>query len=322
MKKVLAFLLMTTLSVSAQEIRLIVPTPTGGGADAYARIIAPQIEKKLNSKIVVENKPGGDGAVALKYLQSNTSDGTKILFLDGEVSLINQILDVEDRYQLSNLSLLGGVYQDSRPLLGIKNKFDSFEKFKNYNGTLYFGSNTRTGIGSSMSSILCYALDLNCKIIIGYYSGGDHLLALDKEEINSLIISESQSVISVANGKTNVLAIMANSRSNYFPEIPTLNEIVKISPDKKRLLDIRQKIQYFGRVLVIPKDTSIDIKNKLMVAIQEALTELEFVEQSKKRNYPIRYVSPETLDNTYKDIMLSVTESDRKMLKQIILDLY
>ena len=71
----------TTAPVCAQEkfpsrpIEVIVGTPPGGGTDAVARRLAELVEPMLGQKVVVTNKPGGGGMVAVASVAQAKPDG-------------------------------------------------------------------------------------------------------------------------------------------------------------------------------------------------------------------------------------------------------
>jgi tripartite-type tricarboxylate transporter receptor subunit TctC len=46
-----------------RPVRIIVPSPPGGGADAYARMMAAALSEALKAQFVVENRPGGNGNI-------------------------------------------------------------------------------------------------------------------------------------------------------------------------------------------------------------------------------------------------------------------
>jgi tripartite-type tricarboxylate transporter receptor subunit TctC len=58
-----------------KPITVVVPYPPGGNVDSAARIIAPQMEKKLGQPIVVDNRAGAGGMIAAQYVQKANPDG-------------------------------------------------------------------------------------------------------------------------------------------------------------------------------------------------------------------------------------------------------
>lgn len=74
-------------SAAAQEwptktVRLINPYPVGGGPDGIARLLADKLSKKWGKPVVVENKPGGNGFIAIDAFKRGATDGHDLLQLD------------------------------------------------------------------------------------------------------------------------------------------------------------------------------------------------------------------------------------------------
>lgn len=63
---------------SAQEktIHWIVPAPPGGALDLAGRLIAKKIKERTGQTVIVENRPGGGGAVAGEYILSSNRPGS------------------------------------------------------------------------------------------------------------------------------------------------------------------------------------------------------------------------------------------------------
>jgi tripartite-type tricarboxylate transporter receptor subunit TctC len=61
-----------------RAIRLIVSFPPGGSSDAIARIVQPFLEKKLGQTVLVENRPGAGGMIAIDYVAKSAPDGYTI----------------------------------------------------------------------------------------------------------------------------------------------------------------------------------------------------------------------------------------------------
>jgi tripartite-type tricarboxylate transporter receptor subunit TctC len=63
-----------------RSVKLILPLGAGSGADISARLIGEYLTKKWGQPVVVENRPGGDGFVAITAFVSGASDEHTLLF--------------------------------------------------------------------------------------------------------------------------------------------------------------------------------------------------------------------------------------------------
>jgi len=63
----------------SKQLRILVGTPPGGGLDIVARILAQELTKSAGLSVLVENKTGGAGTVAVREMLHATPDGHTIL---------------------------------------------------------------------------------------------------------------------------------------------------------------------------------------------------------------------------------------------------
>ncbi|SFC79685.1 Tripartite-type tricarboxylate transporter, receptor component TctC [Polaromonas sp. OV174] len=85
-----AGLAVATQSAYAQEwptkpVRIVVGGPAGGTADALARIVAEGLTQSLGKPIIVDNKPGAAGALAVNDLIKSSHDGHTLLLIQGGI---------------------------------------------------------------------------------------------------------------------------------------------------------------------------------------------------------------------------------------------
>lgn len=69
----------TTPAASDKPIKILVGFPPGGSADVIARVLAQQMTLKLGGQpVIVENKPGASGRIAIEALKNSAPDGSTL----------------------------------------------------------------------------------------------------------------------------------------------------------------------------------------------------------------------------------------------------
>src|SRR5574341_1612295 len=62
-----------------KPVRMIVPSSAGGGTDIVARIIAPELTKRLGQQVVVDNRPGAGTMIGIEVAAKSPPDGYTLL---------------------------------------------------------------------------------------------------------------------------------------------------------------------------------------------------------------------------------------------------
>jgi len=65
-----------------KAVRIITPFPVGGGPDGVARLVADKLSRAWGQPVVVDNKPGGNGFIAIDAFKRGAKDGTDLIVLD------------------------------------------------------------------------------------------------------------------------------------------------------------------------------------------------------------------------------------------------
>lgn len=68
----------TALAQSGKVTRLVVAFPPGGPVDFVARTVAEQLGKELGQQVIIENRAGGNGAIAAEYVSHANPDGSTL----------------------------------------------------------------------------------------------------------------------------------------------------------------------------------------------------------------------------------------------------
>jgi tripartite-type tricarboxylate transporter receptor subunit TctC len=94
-----------------KPVRIMVGFAAGGGNDLIARIVAPKLAEKLGQPVIVENRPGAAGQLAVLYAQSQPADGhTLVIGATGQLAIATAIysnLPFHPTKTLIPLALLG-----------------------------------------------------------------------------------------------------------------------------------------------------------------------------------------------------------------------
>ena len=95
-----------------RPIRMLISFPPGGSSDAIGRIVQPGLEKRLGQTIVVENRPGAGGMIAMDAVARSAPDGYTIGLggagaLGGNVAL-GEKMTYDPRKDLAPITVLSG----------------------------------------------------------------------------------------------------------------------------------------------------------------------------------------------------------------------
>ncbi len=78
---------------SQRQINFIVPFPPGGSVDALARLIQEGLQQKLHAPVIIENRPGANGAIGAAAVAKALPDGTTLMATFDSHSTIPALLD-------------------------------------------------------------------------------------------------------------------------------------------------------------------------------------------------------------------------------------
>ncbi len=65
-----------------KPVRILTPFPAGAGPEALLRVLAEKLQKKWGQPVIVENKPGGNGFIAIDAFKRGATDGYDLIQLD------------------------------------------------------------------------------------------------------------------------------------------------------------------------------------------------------------------------------------------------
>ncbi|HEY6822757.1 MAG TPA: tripartite tricarboxylate transporter substrate binding protein [Burkholderiales bacterium] len=203
----------------ARPVRVVVPFPPGGGADALARLMAPRLGERWAQAVVVENKPGASGRIGADLVAQAPADGHTLL-MSSTASLTEQNVD-----QFAPVTLVSASPYIVAASAAVKarNISELIELAKANPGKLTFGS-SGTGAASHLSAELFKAMAHVDLLHVPYKGTGQALTDLLAGQVD-LMFAPSQTVLShIKAGKLKALAVTGLQRSDALPDIPTVAE--------------------------------------------------------------------------------------------------
>ena len=249
-----------------RPVTIMVGYAPGGSSDTIARLIAPHMSEYLGQPVVVENRPGANGAVAAGLVANSEPDG-HTLGLAGLSIVMNALTKKDVGYsldQFSNVAML--ISYSSVMVVPSELPVESVAEFQEYaqenEGEVNCGSG---GVGSSphMACILVAdALDVDITHITygGMAPALNDLMAGRLQVVFNPIV---QTKSFIEEGLVRALALTGAERNEALPEVPTFQELG---------YDIDFSV-YTG--MVVPADTPIEIQEQINEAIRAALSDPE-----------------------------------------------
>jgi tripartite-type tricarboxylate transporter receptor subunit TctC len=203
----------------SKPVRIVVPFPPGGGADALARLMAPKLTETWKQAIVVENKPGASGHIGADFVAQSAPDGYTLM-MSSTASLTEKNV-----HQFAPVTLVS-----ASPYVvtaSAKVKADDIRGLialaRANPGKLTFAS-SGTGAASHLSAELFKSMAKIDMLHVPYKGTGQAVTDLLAGQVD-LLFAPSQAVIQhVRAGKLKALATTGAKRAETLPDLPTVAE--------------------------------------------------------------------------------------------------
>jgi tripartite-type tricarboxylate transporter receptor subunit TctC len=203
----------------AKPVRIVVPFPPGGGADALARLMAPKLTELWKQQVIVENKPGASGHIGADFVAQSPADGYTLL-MSSTASLTEKNVGQFAPVTLVSASPYVVTLNPRVPALNIR---ELIAVAKANPGKLTYGS-SGTGAASHLSAELFKSMARVDLLHVPYKGTGQALTDLLAGQVD-LMFAPAQTVSShVKAGKLRALATTGEKRAATLPELPTVAE--------------------------------------------------------------------------------------------------
>ena len=247
----LTSLVAQSLSAGAQQaepfykgktVSVIMPFASGGGYDFYARLVARHLGKHLpgTPAVIVRYMPGAGGLTALNHMFTlAVADGTVLAIPPADIVLNEALRAPGVEYKVAGFNWIGRI-SDSAAITVTwhTSKVASIDDAKRTETVL---AGAEAGAPSSENPrVLNRVVGTKFKIVGGYRSASEMLLAMERGEVNGAYTSWSNIKATKAHWLRDklisILVVYNGSRSPEMPDVPAMTELGASEQDRQTLM--------------------------------------------------------------------------------------
>lgn len=295
-KTIISALTALTLTTTAfaeypnKDIQGIIQWGAGGSTDTVMRSIAPHAEKELGADIILTNRPGGVGAIAMKFVDAKKADGYTLL-MGAENPQMYKVLglsdiDYNDMIAINVLARGTPVFvaRNDAPYNTMQEMFDYAQAHPN---EIKIGSTGQGGLTSIIMAMLESQVHLEYTSI-PYNGDGPALTALQGNAIDVMPAVLGATIEHIKAGRMKVIGLVDETENSLLPGVAPITETL---PELESYLPWGP---FFG--VFVKKGTPDEAVEKLKNAFHKAAFNQDFIDLMEKRGFTILNISGEEAD--------------------------
>ena len=278
-----------------KTITIVVGFKAGGGYDRTARILARHLPKYLPGKpnVIVQNMPGANSITAANHVYAVAKpDGLTIGTFNRNLVLA-QLTNVPGvKYDMTKFAWIGSAASETT-VLAIRSDlpFKSFDELRKSGKPLVIGA---TGPGANTYDfplLLKEFLGVNFKIVSGYSSSADIMLAIERKEVDARAGSYTSLRPFIDRNLVHPV-IRARAVEAGIEQLP-VDENLAPNARAKAIMALRSAPEVVGRPYVMTPGTPAETLRIMREAFAAALKDPELVAEATKAKMELEYTSGE-----------------------------
>jgi tripartite-type tricarboxylate transporter receptor subunit TctC len=217
-------------SFPARPVRVVTPFPPGAGPDAALRLISDQLSRKWNQPVIVDNKPGGNGFIAVSAFKQGSADGYELIELDSSHTTThpstfrnlpyNVATDFAPLGMILRATFFVAVAADSP----YKTLDDIVAAAKAAPGKINYGS-WFIGSPGHIGGLRLEAMTDTQMTHVPYRDFGQLYTAVANKELDWALGSIASAGSMERSGKIRFVAVAAPRRDRLYPDVPSTAEL-------------------------------------------------------------------------------------------------
>ncbi len=212
-----------------KPVKILVPAPPGGTADIVARVVAEALSSEIGQPVIVENKPGAGGGIAVQALRSAPADGQTLLIAASniltEVPLVmktnfDPVKDVKPVTMVgrANMVLVASAAVPANDVKGL------VAYLKSHNGGKGSFASYTAGTSSHYAGMI-FATKAGLDLTHVPFPGSPPALQnLMGGQVDIMFDGMATSLPQIKGGKLKAYAVASKTRSVHLPDVPTTAE--------------------------------------------------------------------------------------------------
>lgn len=214
--------------VPEKPIRIVVPFGAGSSTDIIARIVGNGLQDALKQTVIIENKPGADGAISGGEVKRAAPDGNTLLLATNSPLSVAPYLQKNIPYNpitdFAPIAHLGyyTFFLVTNPGVPAKTAREFIDLVKANPGKYNYATGNTTGIVASALFAAQAKLDM---VRVPYKTEPPAIVDLLTGQVHNMFASYATIAGNLADKKLNALAVMMPQRSPLMPDVPTMAEV-------------------------------------------------------------------------------------------------
>lgn len=280
---------------AGKTVTIIVGYSPGGGYDRMARMVARYMPKYLpgNPTVIVQNMPGANSLIAANHVYGVARPDSLTIGVFNRNLVLGQLAKVEGvRFDMSKFAWVGSPSNENT-ILAVRSELPhrTIDDLKRTREAVVVGA---TGPGANTFDfplLLKAFIGANLRIITGYPSSSDIMLAIERKEVDGRAGSYASIKPFLDRG---IVRALVRSRASI-PAIEKLpvDEDLTTDPRAKAVMALRSVPEVVGRPFVAPPGTPADIVGAYREAMLKVTQDREFLAEATRAGFDIEYVTGE-----------------------------
>ena len=290
---------------AGKTVTMIVGYKTGGGYDATARLVARHLSKHIPGKptVIVQNMPGANSIIAANHVYNVAKpDGLTIATFNRNLP-IAQLTGVPGvKFDMTKFAWVGSAASEST-ILAIRADlpYKTFADLRKADKEIVIGA---TGPGANTYDfplLLKELLGVKLKIVTGYPSSADIMLAVERKEVDGRAGSYSSILRFIERGLVRPL-VRARAVEAGIENLP-VDESLAPNPRAKAIMALRSAPEVIGRPYVMHPDTPAEHVKTMRQAFAAAIKDPELIAEGKKAKMELEFVDGDEAVKVMKEVL-------------------